>query len=289
MSATNGALPEEVPLHLKWKDYRRNITWEDPEWGFQRGRSPALEIEGLTSYTTLLPLGQGAHPVTAPADTVFVGGQGEVEVTVEGTGYVVGAKDVLHIAEGCEYSYKNISFDTAVLFESVGESASGPGLESKIEYQPWATARRVFHWDLPMASDWGNHRASGPHVMSKQVRGHLVTMPPNQSCPWHASNRQVAFFQIEGIVEFHTANDIWQLNRFDLFATRRAAYIYNNPTFEPTLFFDIGGPAPPTGTTRYWESDPGFPASPDAVELETVVGFEGEKRLVRKDREKAPA
>jgi mannose-6-phosphate isomerase-like protein (cupin superfamily) len=283
MTATHDALKEEPPLHLKWDDYRRSITWEASEWGFQRGRSPALELEGVTAFATILPLGQGSRPAIAAADMVFVGGQGEVEITVNGAGYLVGSKDVLHIAAASEYSYNNVSFEPVVMFEAVGASASGAPLETQLDYQPWSTARRGFNWDLPMASDWGNHRGSGPHVLSQQLRGHLVQMPSSQSCPWHAGSRQTAFFQIDGVVEFHTANEVWQLNRFDLFATRRSAYIYSNPTFESAVFFDIGGPPPPDGRTRYFESDPGFPTRPDAIELETVVGFEGERRLVRKD------
>jgi quercetin dioxygenase-like cupin family protein len=282
---TGGDTSEQAPIHLPWEVYRRQITWDQPggdRWGFHRGRSPELAIEGLTAWTTLLPLGQGSPPITAPADTVLVGGQGELEVTVEQSSHLVGPRDVLHIAGGAGYSYKNVSFETVVLFEAVGEPESGPPLDTHAVCQPWSESRGAFRWDLPMASEWGNHRSVGPHVSSGQVRGHLVQMPPFQGCPWHSSPRESVFFQLDGAVEFHTANAVWPLARFDLFVTRRAPYIYTNSGFEPALFFDLVGLPPITGSYRYFESDPGFPTRDDAVELEMVVDPSGEKRMVRK-------
>lgn len=276
------------PVHLKWDEYRSRIDWNLPEsdkWGLRRGMSPVVEMEGIKAFTILLPIGQGSPELMHEADASFVGARGDVEFTVKGKRYTLRPRDVLTIAGGTKFTYKNIGLDMTLMFGVVALPYEGfATADVPVEHMEWEDYRSSFTWHLPMASDWGYHRGSGPHVLTHQLRGHMVSILPGQSTPWHASGRDMSFFHLEGDVEWNLANRLWRWKKHDIFFNpKRTPYIYSNIGLEPVLFFDIGGSMRPGVVTRYWDSDPGWPAgSIDAVELETAEGAEGERRLVRK-------
>lgn len=276
------------PTHLKWDEYRSQINWNLPDsdrWGFRRGMSPVAEMGGLSAFTILLPIGQGSPEAAEATDATFVGARGAVEFIVGDEHYVLAPRDIITIAAGTKFRYQNVDLDMALFYCAIADPEDpGEPAAQAIDHMVWDEYRGRFNWELPMASDWGYHRGSGPHLLTGQLRGHMVSILPGQSTPWHANARDISFFHLQGDVEWNLAGRLWRWDRYDIFTLPKdTAYIYSNIGLEPVLFFDIGTTPPVAGSmSKYYESDPGWPPRPDAVQLETVDGVEGQRRLVRK-------
>jgi mannose-6-phosphate isomerase-like protein (cupin superfamily) len=256
-------------------------------WGLQQILHPEVEARNLKARLVTVPAAQSRPTQAQAVDVVFVGINGELEFKV-GTGtHLLERYDIVTIAAGTPYEYRNVGFDDALMFEATGPgdghnkqarlAATPPG---SCVYWKWEEYRRGFHWQLPLANTPGNHRGSGPHVTTRTLLGHLVRQLPGQSCPWHAPARDLIFLQLRGEVVFTAAGAEWPLKPFDVFMMPEdTPYIYSNPGSQEMLFFDIGGPRPSGKDNVYYAGDPGWPPAPDAPRLELQFSPTGEARL----------
>ncbi len=284
----------QLPVLLKWNEYRRALVWDSSAWGFHRGWYQEIDADQLTGQVILLPAAQGIRPEAKPGASVFVGVKGDVAITVQEMTYVVGAYDVLSIPANMPFSYVNIDLESALLFMMVakaGKAAEGTPASlgdwhespKSPVYMPWQEVRRQFTWQLPRAEGWGSHRGTGPHVFSGTLSGHLVREPSAQSSPWHAPSRDIIFIQLAGEVEFTAAGRRWHLEPLDLFMMpANVPYVYTNIGLVESLFCDTGGRVRAGSTTVYWESDPGWPIGTQAEVLETEAAPDGGRRAVKR-------
>jgi quercetin dioxygenase-like cupin family protein len=274
----------KLPILLKWDDYRRGIKWES-QGGSHLGKYPDIEGDSYRARMVMVPVAQGSGAFTSPEETVYIGVEGEVEVSLGSERHLLKPNDLLFVTANAAISYKNVGLDTALICEIVSkshnEANAGAEVSTTTKFMDWEDVRREFHWNLPYAETWGYHRGSGPHILTTKFRGHMVRQPPAQGCPWHATTRDIFVLQLKGEIEWTAAGQKWPLIPRDLFIMRPGIpYVYTNLGMSEAIFFDIGGPVPKnSGGTVYWKSDPGWPVRPDAELLPTELGPEGERRV----------
>jgi quercetin dioxygenase-like cupin family protein len=291
-SAAQSDAHHASPVHLPWKEYRRQLTWEAAPglaFGGERVVYPACSTQQMSARLMMVPPGHGWPTGKLTEDTIFVCVQGEVEYYVDDATYLLRKNDILRIDEGVEYSSQNVGGGPALMYAAY----ENPGFDSAVStdprfvpsdgpvyYMPWAERRRDFVWHAPLSDKMGFHRHSGPFVETTHMRGHITSMPPGQVSPWHGVPGDVIFIQLEGEIEFVAGGRVWPLEPLDiLFLPAQTPYIYRNVSMAPEHFFLIMSERPDGARSTYYESDPGWPVSPD---VPTYVWSHG-KGFLRED------
>ncbi|SDH84092.1 Cupin domain-containing protein [Sinosporangium album] len=106
-----------TPRLFAWADQVAGLSWtglhRDDEWGWHRGRTPAVEVTNARTGVVVLPLGQASPPHVKDADVVIIGLDGVIDFLVDGEKFRVGERDFLTVPAGCVYSYKNAGMGNA--------------------------------------------------------------------------------------------------------------------------------------------------------------------------------
>ncbi len=264
---------------MPWEDAHRLFKWTVPEgaeWGLQWLEYPRVEGAHLSGCLIALPSGH-TRTVTEDGDAVLYGIEGEIEVVVGNGRSVLRRFDLLSIPAGMQYSCVNMGLSTAVV---CGIFADGKGLEAVSKHLSWREYRRDFQWTLPLADQFGYHRASGPFLDTGTLRAHTAWQLSGQSTPWHFAPRDLLFVGTHNDVEFNAAGRQWPLSPFDLLLMpAETPYTYTNYGFTEAVFLSIGGKAPPGRTGAYFSADPGWPARADAKRLSTETDIYGNARV----------
>jgi mannose-6-phosphate isomerase-like protein (cupin superfamily) len=282
MSKTDTFTRLESPVLLKWQDYRHALTWR-ADSGANIGFSADVESETIKAHALVVPVGQSYRQARA-AETVMIGVDGYLDVTVDGIHYGLEPNDLVFVPPDTAFSLQNAGLSAGFCFEIMSKMPSaensGTGVTTQTTRMPWDDIKRQFHWDLPYADRWGCQRASGPFFLSKKLRGHMVRQPANQGCPWHAPSRDVVYVHLAGEDLWTAAGGEWLMEPRDLFVIpANTPYVYANHGSTDSIFFDIAGPAPESKGVIYWKSDPGWPVREDAELLPTVYAPDGQARL----------
>jgi quercetin dioxygenase-like cupin family protein len=153
------------------------------------------------------------------------------------------------------------------------------GLERPIVYNRRSDLLRSPKW-LELNTGWGSFRAGHPPVVSDEIRGVLMRMPPAQRSPWHGASgwpklgeefppigAGAIYLNVQGEVDFSAGGATYSMKPRDMLIVNAVVYSYSNPGSVDALFWTLrngtmqgrgpGGDLPPSG--RVWEGDPSAP------------------------------
>ena len=278
------------PVYQRWQAYRSAFRWSsgpDNGSGFQRLEYPAVEAPLVRGQLLVLPTGQGAPSQSHETDSVYLCIEGELEFVIGSNIFALKPLDMISIPAGTSYRFVNVALSQALAcFISAKKDAAAAAAVtvSKTPVAPnhmvWEQYRRDFRWTLPLAEQWGYHRASGPLIITDGLRGHTVRQPVGQSTPWHYAARDMLFMGIYHEVEFKAGGREFALGPLDfLLIPAGTPYQYTNYGLSEVVFLSIGGKLPAGKKGIYFASDPGWPIRADAETIEVVIDKYGDARV----------
>jgi quercetin dioxygenase-like cupin family protein len=119
------------------------------------------------------------------------------------------------------------------------------GLKPQAAFLAWGEQRPDWTTEpLPLADQFGWHRAHYGMLEGTNVRTRVVTLPFGQASPPHSVGHEVIIFQLEGETVFLVGPDRarFRLRRYDaLFIPAGVIYEYWNAGPENVLFLVVNG------------------------------------------------
>jgi quercetin dioxygenase-like cupin family protein len=157
---------------------------------------PAIEGADYRGRLMALPVGQTCKR-SDPGDTVLLGIEGDIEVTLEGSKLALKPLDLLGIPANTPYSCANPGLSNALMCGVYANPDPGaPGrAEAKPRHMIWEDYRGNFGWTQP-GPNAGGITADPVRSSFRLAARHTVRMPPGQSTPWHFTVRDLMFMCI---------------------------------------------------------------------------------------------
>lgn len=280
MSEAQSTAGVRKPVCLRWEDAHRKFDWvssEDGQPEFRWLEYPFVQGNHIGGRLLMVP--SAHHRVATEAtDSMLYCTEGHVEVTIGDRTHELKRFELLSIPADTPYRCTNYTFSPALFCLIVADGKDGDG---KPGHLVWENYRRDFQWTLPLADQFGYHRASGPFLDNGTLHAHTAWQLAGQSTPWHLVPRDLLFVGTHNSVEFQAAGRRWPLGPRDiLLMPAETPYAYTNYGVSEAIFLSIGGKTLPGKKGAYFTGDPGWPARPDAERLVTETDIYGNARVI---------
>lgn len=212
--------------------------------------------------------GQEAIFASRAEDMIYLVVEGCITLVIDGQSYEASFADFVSVPAGAEHSIANKLSSAAILCRLSGQDNGYPKPTANAEHMKWTAYRDELTWTLPLADQEGHRRGSGPAIRTRSLRGHIVSLPPDQAAPWHNATRNLLFMPLTGSIEVAAANRKLVLSPRDmLLMPAYTPYSYSNRCTTESLFLSIGPNVETQAKRTYFTSDPGWPVRADAATL----------------------